>query len=258
MIAAQREDERQVLDRNRDVGMVRLARGTNPDRFASRRDRGGKIVHRGEIAREVDEQAGEPVRIGTGPHRGERLANDRNRSLRLHLARVRPPRGSIAATCSPLTFPSERCSLRSCSNMRAAVSRSPRNWLKSARVSSKRNAKGSRGHRHRFGFANARSASSNRCRNVAVLAYRCSARASDEASPLARACSTACVASSNARTLWPDSRSKSTTRLTAERAAATGPPGAPRDTPRTVPCLPPRVRWPANSRQCWRATRRRR
>ena len=58
-IAAQREDERQVLDRNRDVGVVRLARGMDPDRLARCRDRARKIVHRDEIAREVDEQAGE-------------------------------------------------------------------------------------------------------------------------------------------------------------------------------------------------------
>jgi hypothetical protein len=35
-----------VLDRNRDVSMVRLARGVDPDRLACRRDRAGKIVHR--------------------------------------------------------------------------------------------------------------------------------------------------------------------------------------------------------------------
>ena len=52
MVAAQREDERQVLDRNRDVGMVGLARRLDADRLTSRRDRAGKIVHCDEIARE--------------------------------------------------------------------------------------------------------------------------------------------------------------------------------------------------------------
>ena len=72
-----------MLDRNRDVGIVRLARGTDPDRLARRRDRAGKIVHRGEIAREIVEQAGERALIGTGPRCGKRLANNRNRSLRV-------------------------------------------------------------------------------------------------------------------------------------------------------------------------------
>ncbi len=63
--------------------MVRLTRGADADRFASRRSRGGKIVHRDEVASEVEEQDGEPDRIGTRPHRPKRLASDRNRSLRL-------------------------------------------------------------------------------------------------------------------------------------------------------------------------------
>ena len=82
-IAAQRDDERHVLDRNRDVGVVRLARGMDPDRLARRRERAGKIVDRDEIAREVMEQRravplSAPDRIA-----GSISRTMRDRSLRL-------------------------------------------------------------------------------------------------------------------------------------------------------------------------------
>jgi hypothetical protein len=73
-IAAQRENERQMLDRNRNVSMIWLARGMDTDRLARRRDGAQKIVYRCEIAREVVEQSGERVLIGTGPRRRKRLA----------------------------------------------------------------------------------------------------------------------------------------------------------------------------------------
>ena len=82
-IAAQRNNERQMLDRNRDVGMIRLARGPNLDCLASRCSRARKIVHRDEKAREVIEQDGEPARIGTGAQRWKRLPSKLDRSLRV-------------------------------------------------------------------------------------------------------------------------------------------------------------------------------
>ena len=69
-IAAQRDGERQMLDRHRDVDVVRLVRGMDSDRLASCRNRARKIVHRDEIAREIDEQEGEHACIVTSSRRG--------------------------------------------------------------------------------------------------------------------------------------------------------------------------------------------
>jgi hypothetical protein len=77
-IAAQRDDEREMFDCLRDAVMVRFARGIDPDYLARRCERAGKIVHPGEIAREVQEQVAEQARISTEPRRGKYLAQDRN------------------------------------------------------------------------------------------------------------------------------------------------------------------------------------
>ena len=99
--------------------------------------------------------AGRRALVLSAPDRtaGSVSANDRDRSLRL-TARVFDLREVERRNLlRSRVFPSERCSLRSCSNMRAAVSRSPRNWLKRARASSNVRRRSAESPRDRFGFA---------------------------------------------------------------------------------------------------------